>query len=403
LKTELDESLALSSLLLSLLVLLNDVSVSIYAEQPGEVYVYGFPESPSSETLLRYFDSKSNWQTIFYKLEDSSSSERFLKIVEMLRALGIEVTPPESCTSCELLHLTWKDILKGHASPLVGFFRNGRLTAITLGIAKLEILDRALKAGDDDVKVFALGKEYSLRDESVRVSLERLFLGEAETGIHAPSFVSSIVLLALADSVNPCTFAVFTALLFMALHALGKTKAALTGFSFILAIFVCYYILGLGFIHLLAAIPYVEKVVASVGLAAGAFTIARGLKPKFRSPVPKALRRLIEAQINKSYISPVASFALGVAASFTLLPCSSGPYVVGIGLLSALNDPIQAYLLLTLYNTIFVAPLIAILFAVLSSAAYTRKIKAFRGAKLGVMELISGLLLVIVCLYLLLS
>ena len=402
-KTELDKSLALSSLLLSLLVLLNNISVSIYAEQPGEVYIYGFPEFPSSETLLRYFDSKSNWQTIFYKLEDSSSSERFLKIVEMLRALGIEVTPPESCTSCELLHLTWNDILKGHASPLVGFFRNGRLTAITLGITKLEIIDRALTAGDDDVKVFALGKEYSLRDESVRVSLERLFLGEAETGIHAPIFVSSIVLLALADSVNPCTFAVFTALLFMALRALGKTKAALTGFSFILAVFVCYYILGLGFIPLLAAIPYVEKVVASVGLAAGAFSIGRGLKPKFRSPVPKALRRLIEAQINKSYISPVASFALGVTASFTLLPCSSGPYVVGIGLLSALNDPIQAYVLLTLYNAIFVAPLIAILFAVLSSAAYIRKIKAFRGAKLGVMELISGLLLVIVCVYLLLS
>jgi len=291
--------------------------------------------------------------------------------------------------------------LMGYASPLVGFFRNGRLTAIAVGIIKFEILDRALAVTGDDAKIFALDKEYPLPGD-VRQNLEILFLGESGVGINASNLISFISLLALADSVNPCTFAVFTALLLIALHTLGKTKAALTGFSFILAVFICYYILGLGLIRILTAIPHVEKIVALIGLAFGAFSLTQGLKPKFKSPVPKSLRRFVEAQISKSHISLIASFAVGIAASFTLLPCSSGPYFVGVGLLSALNDRVQAYLLLSLYNTIFVTPLIAILFAVLSSSAYIRKIKAFRSTNLGAMELISGLLLVIICAYLLL-
>ena len=111
----------------------------------------------------------------------------------------------------------------------------------------------------------------------------------------------------------------------------------------------------------------------------------------------------MELQISKSYVSPIASFTLGVAASFTLLPCSSGPDIVGLGLLSALKDPVQAYLLLTLYNTLFVIPLIGVLFAILASSAYARNIKAFRSTRLGIMELISGSLLTMVCAYQLLS
>ena len=387
----------------SLFVLLPLVCSSFVNAASNTAYIYSFAELSSTKPLLRHL-SESNCEAVFHDLSNTTSSKRFLEIAETLRISGIQVTPPSLCIPCVRLHQTWDEILMGYSSPLVGFFCNGRLTAITLGITKFEILGQALSAtGDSDVKVFALDEEYSLSDEDVRFRLEKLFLGESRSLINASNLLSSISLLALADSVNPCTFAVFTALLFIALHALGKTKAALTGFSFILAVFVCYYILGLGVIRVLAAIPHVEKVVALIGLAVGAFSIAQGLKPSFKSPVPKLLRRFMEVQISKSYVNPVASFALGVVASFTLLPCSSGPYIVGVGLLSALNDPIQAYLLLTVYNAIFVTPLIAILFAVLSSSAYARKIKAFRNTRLGVMELISGLLLVAVCIYLLLS
>ena len=77
--------------------------------------------------------------------------------------------------------------------------------------------------------------------------------------------------------------------------------------------------------------------------------------------------------------------------------------MVGLGLLSVLDDPIQPYLLLVMYNALFVTPLIVIIFAILTSSRYVRKIKAIRNKKLGIMELISGSLLVVLCIYLLLS
>jgi len=379
------------------------MTLGVYAQQPYKVYIYCFPESPSSQRLLRHFGNKSDWNIIVYSLKDPDSSDRFLKIVETLRLLAIQVMPPELCIPCELQHLEWNDVLMSYTSPLVGFFRNGKLTAITVGITQLEILDIACATSDNGVTVFTYSNEHPLNDEIVAVSLQRLLLGDIEVGISAANMVTPISLLALADSINPCTFAVFTALLLIALHSLGKTKAALTGFSFIIAIFVCYYILGLGLIRILAAVPYVDEAVALIGLVMGAFSITQGLKPNFRSPVPKFLKAFIELQISKAYVSPLASFALGAAASFILLPCSSGPYVVGVGLLSILKDPVQVQLLLTLYNAIFVLPLIAILFAVLFSSVYARKVKAFRQKKLGVMELISGLILVTMCIYILLS
>ena len=388
--------------LLIFLILFSTASVKIYGQKSCKAYIYSFPESYVAEKSLSYLDNRPDWEVVFCNLNDTRFSEVFLKLVKILIMEGVKVTPSEVCIQCELLHLTIEEIWMAHASPLIGFFRNGRLKATTLGIFQSEILDKALAAEDNDMKVFALDDIYSLDGESVKV-LEELFLGEAEAKMNAQSLISSLSLLALADSVNPCTFAVFTALLLMALHSLGKTKATLTGFSFIIAIFLCYYILGFGLIHILGSIMYVDKVVASVGLIVGTFYIAQGLKPNFKSPLPKSLRRFMELQISKSYVSPLASFVLGAVASFTLLPCSSGPYIVAAGLLSTLKDLIQVCLLLLLYNALFVMPLIAILLTVLASSAYVRKIKVLRSRKLGVMELISGSLLVMICVYLLLS
>jgi len=217
------------------------------------------------------------------------------------------------------------------------------------------------------------------------------------------SITSSLILLALADSVNPCTFAVYTALLLTSSYYLGKKKTVTTGLSFILAVFIGYYILGLGLLQLFSVIvPHLTKALAFIGLAIGVFSIISGLKPEYKSPIPRSLRSFIDIRISKSYVSPLASFLLGLIASVTLLPCSSGPYLVGLGLLSTFKESAQAYLLLALYNTIFVAPLIVILAAILLSRRLSHKIKAFRSTKLGIMELMSGVLLTLVCSYLLL-
>ena len=183
------------------------------------------------------------------------------------------------------------------------------------------------------------------------------------------------MLLAFADSINPCTFAVFTALLLISLHMLGKIRTALTGISFILAVYICYYMLGLGLIRSLTRIPYTDKIVPIIGFIIGGKSVVSSLKQEFKSSVPKIFRKYIEKCLEKAYLSPTASFMLGVLASFTLLPCSGGPYVVGLGLLSILKEKLHAYLLLALYNIIFVMPLLVILLMMLISQKYMRNLK----------------------------
>jgi len=399
---------ALACLLLAFFVLSNDLPSDVYAQQPNEVHVYAFPESLGYERILRHYSSKPDWKIIFHDLNDSSSWARFLEIVTALRVQGVEVLPEGFCLPCEIYkeYFTWDDVWKGYASPLTGFLVDGRLTAMTVGVTDNETLDQADQVNDAPVRVFAHRQVYDLTDEDVRVQLEELVVGPRGKGdgpMDALGLIGSIVFLALADSVNPCTFAVFTALLFMALFSFGRMRTASTGLSFILAVFIGYYALGLGLVQILAAVPNIHRVLAVVGLVIGAFSIASGVKPRFKSPVPKSVRKFIEQRISKSYASPAASFVLGFVAAFTLLPCSGGPYLVGLGLISGLRAPIEAHLLLALYNIVFVVPLVAILAGLLAFSSLSRKVKALRSSKLGLMEIVSGSLLAVVCMWILLT
>lgn len=364
------------------------------------VYVYGFAESPSTELVLKYL-SRLSCETVFLDL-NGSSYDRFIEIVETIELLGIQVIPPGHCISCELPYLRWNDILTVYASPLVCFVKDGKLKAVTVGISSHEILTEASNFRGEYVKVFSLNNEYTVSGEDAR-RLENLILGERTFVNVTPQVVSHVALLALADSINPCTFMVFTALLLISLHSFGRVRMALAGASFILAVYMCYYILGLGLIQALAPIPYADKVVAVAGIIIGALSITHGLKPEFKSPVPETLKKPIKKLLESAYFSRAASFMLGALVSFTLLPCSGGPYIVCLGLLSTLKEKIQAYLLLALYNTIFIAPLLIILLIVLASRRYARKVKILRGRLLGTMEFTSGLILVMICLLTLFS
>jgi len=399
---------ALACLLLAFVVLSSDLPPHVCAQQPNEVHVYAFPESLSYRRILGHLGSESDWKVILYNLSDSSTSERFLEIVATLRVQGVEVLPEGSCLPCDLYvkYFTWDQIWMAHASPLTGFLTSGRLTAMTVGVADNETLARAGQVNSDHVEIFAHRNVYTLTDEGVRAQLEEFLLGpegKKRGEIDASTLIGSIVFLALADSVNPCTFAVFTALLFIVLYSFGKMRTAATGLSFILAVFMGYFALGLGLVQILTAVPNIHRVLAVVGLVIGAFSIVRGIRPTFKSPIPESARKFVEQRISKSYASPVASFALGLVATFTLLPCTGGPYLVGLGLISGLREPIEAHLLLALYNAIFAAPLIAILIGLLAFSSISRKVKSFRSTKLGLMEIISGSLLVAACIWILLS
>ena len=211
---------------------------------------------------------------------------------------------------------------------------------------------------------------------------------------------------ALADSVNPCTFSVFTALLLIVATIKGLRRAGLSGIAFISAIYVAYFVLGLGLVKVFSYMSFLKYLIVILGLTLGTSALIGGIsgyrKGVFKSPLPGAFKKVTENLIEKA-INPLTAAAAGLIISFTLLPCSSGPYLITAMLLSRMEPQMLVPLLLALYNIIFVAPLIIILAATLFLSLRLRKIKEWRSKGLPLMEAISGLLLIGISIYALLT
>ena len=176
----------------------------------------------------------------------------------------------------------------------------------------------------------------------------------------------AIILAALADSINPCAFAVLIFLL-LYITSLGATKRALKiGIAYIITVFIVYFLAGLGLlrvIQFMGATRYVFYAAAVISIAAGAINIkdffwyGKGIT----LAIPESKKGTIEKYVQKASLP--AAIILGILVSMFELPCTGGVYLAILGLI-AKNAYAMAIPYLLLYNIIFVLPLIIILLAV---------------------------------------
>lgn len=170
------------------------------------------------------------------------------------------------------------------------------------------------------------------------------------------SFIPQFFTLAIVDSINPCTFVVYTIFLIaLSVKNLPKRAIYVIGLSFIFAVYLSYYTLGVGLMIITGKIPVTWA--GYLAIAFGLYEIVTGILEKSRTVGKGKLRKLAfstEATI-------VGGIILGLTVSTTLFPCSMGPYVVYATIVSKMKA--LAYVLLGLYNLVFVFPLFVILFA----------------------------------------
>ncbi|ASJ06929.1 cytochrome C biogenesis protein CcdA [Thermococcus pacificus] len=171
------------------------------------------------------------------------------------------------------------------------------------------------------------------------------------------SFLPTFFTLALTDSINPCTFVIYTMLLIaLSVREISRRRLYLVGMSFVVAVYISYYLLGVGLLYLGSYIPLWAAGVFAV--AFGLYTIATGLMERSRVGGKSKVRR----KIFSSDATLAGAFLLGIVVSTTLLPCSAGSYLVYATII-AHTSRAMAFLLLGLYNLIFVLPLVMILVA----------------------------------------
>jgi len=211
--------------------------------------------------------------------------------------------------------------------------------------------------------------------------------------------IPALLVAAAADSVNPCTFAVLVLLLGTLLVAGRKGKILQVGLAFTGAIYVSYFLMGIGIFSAIQATgiqrPFILAV-SSLAILLGLWNMKDyfAYGKWFSIEVPQRWRPTVK-RLTSSVVSVPGALLVGVLDSLFLLPCSSGPYIAILALLSKTTSRSTGMLYLLLYNFIFVLPLLAIMFAVYFGFTTTARAERWRSARLGKLHLISGIVMLL--------
>jgi len=270
------------------------------------------------------------------------------------------------------------------------------------------------------IPLVAIGTKYFMGANQVKDSLENEILKEnplesvcpitGELGCHLeynPTDISPskktdvsiplIVVAGIVDSINPCAFAVMIFLLTFLLEVSSSRRRVLkAGLAYIGAVYVTYFLSGLGFLSVvqyMGVTGWVVKIAAVVAILAGLVNIkdyfwyGRG----FTLRIPESKSKTIEAWVHKANIP--GAIVLGFLVSMFELPCTGGVYLAILALMADTMTKVKATLYLLLYNVMFTVPLVVILALVLRGMK-AEQIESWRQSRKNLMKLGMGLLLV---------
>jgi cytochrome c biogenesis protein CcdA len=166
------------------------------------------------------------------------------------------------------------------------------------------------------------------------------------------------------DSLNPCAISLL--LIYIALmFTLGKTRKeiAVFGLFYILAVYVTYFLLGIGLLKLFIIFDtpnLIMKIGAGLAIVFGLLNIKEYFLPNIPPHIkmPYSARQKANDIAYKADIP--AAIALGALIGITEFPCSGAVYLTIIAYLQAEQTFFQGTLYLAIYNLMFVSPLILI-------------------------------------------
>ncbi|MBS3096503.1 GAP family protein [Candidatus Woesearchaeota archaeon] len=209
--------------------------------------------------------------------------------------------------------------------------------------------------------------------------------------------LGTVVVTGLIDSINPCAIGVLILLISIMISFNTKKEMLFYGLVYILAVFATYILAGFGILYFLASVPlYISEYIS---ISVGSLIIIAGLieiKDFFwygqgiTLAIPPERAKQIH-EMTKKLTLPGVIF-LGIFVAGVELPCTGAPYLAILLLLSQ-NFNFAAFLMLVLYNIIFVMPMIVILLMV-NFGVKIQKIKRWKQNNRAYMRLATGIILV---------
>lgn len=212
----------------------------------------------------------------------------------------------------------------------------------------------------------------------------------------------AITLAALADSINPCAMMVLILLMSsLFVYQSGNHKRIFaTAFAFIFAVFSTYFFIGFMFTNIISVFDISKPIIFAVsGIAI--FLGILNLKDAFffrkggwAVEIPEMWRDKLTHVIMK-VTSPVGAFFAGMIVTLFELPCTGGPYIFGLSLISGSVDVVERITLLLYYNFIFVLPLIALAFIVIKGTATIEQAEEWRNRHFKLLHGVTGVVLIV--------
>ena len=209
--------------------------------------------------------------------------------------------------------------------------------------------------------------------------------------------LGTVLATAAVDSINPCAIGVLILLISVMLVFKSRKEMLLYGSLYVFSVFLTYLLAGLGILYFLSVIPIVASQYISIAVAvviAGAglieikdyFWYGQGIS----LAIPPERAKQIHEMTKKITLPGV--ILLGAFVAAVELPCTGAPYLAILLLLSQ-NFNFTAFIMLLIYNIVFIMPLIIILLLVYGGVKI-QVIKKWKQAKRASMRLAIGIILI---------
>ena len=293
---------------------------------------------------------------------------------------------------------------------------------------KLEALSAAIGIPENErliVPVVIVGKGYLLKEEITSENLFQLFgkyeeldlsavdtvLQNAELGILGRFGRFSLVGIAFAgllDGINPCAFA--TIIFFVSyLLFLGRKRRdiVLMAISFIAAVFIAYFLIGVGAYSLLKYLTGYDIIGRIIFLSFGIIAFVLGILSlrdyfyarygqldKMILQLPLGIKQRIHRDIKERTAASgivLGSFIAGLLISFLEFGCTGQIYLPTITfMISKAGWQFRPLLSLVLYNIMFIFPLM--FFALMAIIFTTPRITKTLSARIPVIKMLTAIL-----------
>jgi len=213
---------------------------------------------------------------------------------------------------------------------------------------------------------------------------------------------------ALADSINPCAFAILFVILGSILSQTGSYKKVLfTGLAFTMSIFLSYYLMWVWLYRAFSFANQAQYLQIWAALLAIWIWLANikdylWFWKYFTMEMPDFLKIKSKLWLRKIH-SPAWAFFIGILISLFLLPCTWGPYLTILSYLASESATINmtGYIYLLIYNLIFITPFFIITILVSLWSADISMLKEYREVYKQEIHLAVGILMLWLWLYLL--